>query len=282
MAQAFPNSTFVGSDYHAASIDTARSRATEAGVRNVRFEVAPRRSSAAPRRDRLRAGDHVRLPARHGRSVGAARRVRDVIADDGTWMVVEPMAGDHVEDNLIRSAARTTGSRRCCARRRRCRRTSGWRSARRPVRRASATSPQRRASRGSAVWPRPRSTGCSKSAPDTDGSQEHTGVMATMSGQRRTWVRRSAGPGGRCSSPRRSASATRVATSRSRRSCAGSSPTCRSTGSRSIPSRASSRMPESRSPASAWLANESAHIEDESADHDLHVFQGFAGWTRSW
>ena len=35
-----------------------------------------------------------------GDPVGAARHVRDVIADDGTWMIVEPMAGDHVEDNL--------------------------------------------------------------------------------------------------------------------------------------------------------------------------------------
>ena len=35
-----------------------------------------------------------------GDPVGAARHVREVIADDGTWMIVEPMAGDHVEDNL--------------------------------------------------------------------------------------------------------------------------------------------------------------------------------------
>ena len=42
MAQAFPNSTFVGSDYHAGSIETARERAAEAGVADrVRFEVAP-------------------------------------------------------------------------------------------------------------------------------------------------------------------------------------------------------------------------------------------------
>ena len=35
-----------------------------------------------------------------GDPVGAARHVREVIADDGTWMIVEPAAGDHVEDNL--------------------------------------------------------------------------------------------------------------------------------------------------------------------------------------
>jgi len=35
-----------------------------------------------------------------GDPVGAARHVRDTVAEDGTWMVVEPAAGDHVEDNL--------------------------------------------------------------------------------------------------------------------------------------------------------------------------------------
>jgi hypothetical protein len=35
-----------------------------------------------------------------GDPVGVARHVRDTMADDGTWMIVEPAAGDHVEDNL--------------------------------------------------------------------------------------------------------------------------------------------------------------------------------------
>ena len=35
-----------------------------------------------------------------GDPVGAARHVRSALAADGTWMVVEPFAGDHVEDNL--------------------------------------------------------------------------------------------------------------------------------------------------------------------------------------
>ena len=65
MAGAFPNSTFVGSDYHAGSIETARRRADEAGVADrVRFEAAP---AAAYTGDGLRPGDDVRLPARHGR-----------------------------------------------------------------------------------------------------------------------------------------------------------------------------------------------------------------------
>ena len=35
-----------------------------------------------------------------GDPVGAARHVRETLAADGTWMIVEPMAGDRVEDNL--------------------------------------------------------------------------------------------------------------------------------------------------------------------------------------
>ena len=31
---------------------------------------------------------------------GAARHVREALAPDGTWMLVEPMAGDRLEDNL--------------------------------------------------------------------------------------------------------------------------------------------------------------------------------------
>ena len=101
MAQAFPNSTFVGSDYHAASIDTARSRATEAGVRNVRFEVASAQEfGGTPGETGYELVTMFDCLHDMGDPVGAARRVRDVIADDGTWMVVEPMAGDHVEDNL--------------------------------------------------------------------------------------------------------------------------------------------------------------------------------------
>ena len=35
-----------------------------------------------------------------GDPVGAARHVREALAPDGTWLIVEPMAGDRVEDNL--------------------------------------------------------------------------------------------------------------------------------------------------------------------------------------
>jgi SAM-dependent methyltransferase len=97
MAQAYPNSTFVGSDYHEGSIETARRRATEAGVADrVRFETA---AAAHPGT----GYDLVTMfDCRHdmGDPVGAGRHVRQALTADGTWMIVEPMAGDRLEDNL--------------------------------------------------------------------------------------------------------------------------------------------------------------------------------------
>jgi len=98
MAQAFPNSSFVGSDYHSASIETARARAREAGVADrILFEVASAQEFSGDDFDLVTMFDCLHDM---GDPVGAAARVRRAIAEDGTWMVVEPMAGDHVEDNL--------------------------------------------------------------------------------------------------------------------------------------------------------------------------------------
>jgi len=98
MAEAFPQSTFLGSDYHPDSIAEARLRAEVAGVSDrVRFEVAPAQSFSGDGYDLVTTFDALHDM---GDPVGAARRVRNSIADDGTWLVVEPMAGDHVQDNL--------------------------------------------------------------------------------------------------------------------------------------------------------------------------------------
>jgi SAM-dependent methyltransferase len=98
MAQAFPNSRFVGSDYHPESIEIARNRAEAAGVGDrVRFEVAAADKFGGTGYDLVTMFDCLHDM---GDPVGAARHVRDAVAADGTWMVVEPMAGDHVEDNL--------------------------------------------------------------------------------------------------------------------------------------------------------------------------------------
>lgn len=97
MAEAYPESSFVGIDYHEASIDVARTRAEEAGVADrVRFEVATATAYDG-------AYDLVTMfDCLHdmGDPVGVAAHVLDTLADDGAWMLVEPFAGDRVEDNL--------------------------------------------------------------------------------------------------------------------------------------------------------------------------------------
>ncbi|GGR72463.1 SAM-dependent methyltransferase [Nocardioides luteus] len=98
MASAFPESVVTGSDYHAGSVATARERAAEAGVgeRTV-FEVASAAEFSGDGYDLVTMFDCLHDM---GDPVGAARHVRSVIAPDGTWMIVEPAAGDHLDDNL--------------------------------------------------------------------------------------------------------------------------------------------------------------------------------------
>jgi SAM-dependent methyltransferase len=98
MAHAFPRSTFVGSDYHQASITTARERAGEAGVTDrVRFEATAAATVEGDGFDLVTMFDSLHDM---GDPVGAARHVRSILAPEGTWMIVEPAAGDRVEDNL--------------------------------------------------------------------------------------------------------------------------------------------------------------------------------------
>jgi SAM-dependent methyltransferase len=98
MAKAFPNSVFIGSDYHAPSIEQARRTAEEAGVGDrVRFEVAGAQTFGGEDLDLVCIFDALHDM---GDPVGAARRVRGALAPEGTWMIVEPRAGDRLEDNL--------------------------------------------------------------------------------------------------------------------------------------------------------------------------------------
>ena len=109
MAQAYGRSRFVGSDYHAASIEVARERAeaagdsgdsgaaVEAGIGNVSFEVASAAEFTGSNYQLVTMFDCLHDM---GDPLGAARHVREAIAPDGTWMVVEPAAGDQLEDNL--------------------------------------------------------------------------------------------------------------------------------------------------------------------------------------
>jgi 2-polyprenyl-3-methyl-5-hydroxy-6-metoxy-1,4-benzoquinol methylase len=98
MAQAYPNSTFVGSDYHVGSIETARERAKEAGVADrVSFQIAPAAAYAGAEYDLVTMFDCLHDM---GDPVGATRHVHSTLKPDGAWMIAEPNAGDHVEDNL--------------------------------------------------------------------------------------------------------------------------------------------------------------------------------------
>jgi 2-polyprenyl-3-methyl-5-hydroxy-6-metoxy-1,4-benzoquinol methylase len=98
MAEAFPSSTFVGADYHEGSIETARERAAEAGVaERVSFHTEPAASYSGSGYDLVTMFDCLHDM---GDPVGAARHVRSTLKADGVWMIVEPNAGDRVEDNL--------------------------------------------------------------------------------------------------------------------------------------------------------------------------------------
>jgi 2-polyprenyl-3-methyl-5-hydroxy-6-metoxy-1,4-benzoquinol methylase len=98
MAQAFPNSTFVGFDYHDASIVSARKAAAEAGVADrVSFEVAAAQSYPGTGYDLVTFFDCLHDM---GDPDGAARHVLSTLADGGTWMLVEPYSnGDLVADS---------------------------------------------------------------------------------------------------------------------------------------------------------------------------------------
>ncbi len=98
MAQAFPNSRFYGFDYHPASIERAREAASEAGVSDrVTFEVAAAKDYPGEGYDLVAVFDCLHDM---GDPVGASAHIRQTLAPDGTWMIVEPFAGDRVEENL--------------------------------------------------------------------------------------------------------------------------------------------------------------------------------------
>jgi ubiquinone/menaquinone biosynthesis C-methylase UbiE len=98
MAESFPTSTFVGSDYHEGSIAEAGARATGAGVTDrVDFEVAGAQSFSGSAFDLVTSFDCLHDM---GDPLGAARHVRSSLAPDGTWLIVEPAAGDTVAENL--------------------------------------------------------------------------------------------------------------------------------------------------------------------------------------
>jgi SAM-dependent methyltransferase len=98
MAAQYPRSTFVGSDYHGASIDQARKRAAEQGLDDrVTFEVTSAQSFNGGPYDLVTTFDSLHDM---GDPLGAATHIHSVLRPDGAWMIVEPLAGDSVADNL--------------------------------------------------------------------------------------------------------------------------------------------------------------------------------------
>ena len=98
MAQAFPASTFTGFDYHEPSIQHARESAASAGLADrVSFEVAKAKDFPGREYDFVAVFDCLHDM---GDPVGASKHVRETLKPDGTWMIVEPHAGDALEENL--------------------------------------------------------------------------------------------------------------------------------------------------------------------------------------
>ena len=98
LAKAFPKSRFFGFDYHDKSIEAARESARREGVADrVSFEVAPAKQIPGKDYDFVAVFDCLHDM---GDPVGAAQHVRQSLAKDGTWMIVEPFANDQLKDNL--------------------------------------------------------------------------------------------------------------------------------------------------------------------------------------
>ncbi len=101
MARRLAGARLTGVDYNAASVASARRAAAEAGLSGrVRFERGSATDLPGSGYDLVTYFD-----ALHdlGDPVGALLQARDVLADDGAVLLVEPLAGDRVEDNLTPS-----------------------------------------------------------------------------------------------------------------------------------------------------------------------------------
>ena len=98
MAKAFPKSHFFGFDYHDKSIESARDSAKREGVADrVTFDVAKAKEFPGKDYDFVAVFDCLHDM---GDPVGAAKHVRQSLAKDGTWMIVEPFAYDDLKNNL--------------------------------------------------------------------------------------------------------------------------------------------------------------------------------------
>src|SRR5204863_1676697 len=98
MAEAWPNSSFVGYDLHEPSIREARAHAQSHGLADrVRFEVAAAKDIAEDGFDLVTMYDCLHDM---GDPKGCAGHMRRILADGGSWMIVEPIAGNSPADNM--------------------------------------------------------------------------------------------------------------------------------------------------------------------------------------
>jgi SAM-dependent methyltransferase len=113
MAQAYPDSRFTGFDNHGPSIEHARRAAEEAGVADrVTFEVASADAIPEGPYDLVCFFDCLHDM---GDPAGAARRAAEVLAEGGSALIVEPMAGNRVEENInIVGRTFSAASTLCC------------------------------------------------------------------------------------------------------------------------------------------------------------------------
>ncbi len=98
LAEAYPRSKVTGFDYDKKSIELAREKAKAAGLTDrLNFEAASAATFPGTGYDLIAVFDSLHDM---GDPVGAAKHIRQALAPDGTWMIVEPIAGDKVEQNL--------------------------------------------------------------------------------------------------------------------------------------------------------------------------------------
>jgi ubiquinone/menaquinone biosynthesis C-methylase UbiE len=98
MAKAFPNSRFIGYDFHAPSIEQANVHAAAHGLSpRVEFHVAPAKKIAERDFDLITMFDCLHDM---GDPKGCAQQMRRLLKPDGSWMLVEPIAADHAAENI--------------------------------------------------------------------------------------------------------------------------------------------------------------------------------------
>lgn len=104
MAAAFPNSSFVGYDFHAPSIAQANAHAQRHGLADrVRFEAAPAKAIAERDFDLVTMFDCLHDM---GDPAGAATHIKSILRRDGAWMLVEPIAADDAAENVANPVSR--------------------------------------------------------------------------------------------------------------------------------------------------------------------------------